>query len=315
MTKTNTLLGLLLVAVVAATTGCVETVDAQTPKANAPCVPKVVEPPTPQAQLQELAPPTAYQIGKQDSVQITVSPEPELNEALRCSRKYQVQSDGTIVNFCSLPAVKAEGLTEQMLAGALKEQLIKSGQYTSVTVDVTITEYKSQSVYVSGAVRTPGDVQLTGNQLTMTKAINKAGGWAAEAGTEVYLLRPPSGMTGLPMTLDDPRLEAKERHLRKDLVDARVDPPVKAGDTIFVTSSEVFWINGEVRAGGQKIYEDCMTLADAISLAGGISANGSMGRSYIQRRNAKGEYDRIKDLKNETRIMPRDTIQIERKLF
>jgi polysaccharide export outer membrane protein len=314
MTRTNTLLGLLLVAVVAATTGCVETVDAQTPKANAPCVPKVVEPPTPQAQLQELAPPTAYQIGKQDSVQITVSPEPELNEALRCSRKYQVQSDGTIVNFCSLPAVKAEGLTEQTLAAALKEQLIKSGQYTSVTVDVLVTDYKSQSVYVAGAVRTAGDVQLRGNQLTMMKAINQAGSWGAEAGTEVYLLRPPDGTT-TPMTLDDTRLLKRERYLRKDMVEGRVDPPVQAGDTVFVTTAEFFWINGEVRAGGQKIYADCMTLADALALAGGISANGSMGRSYIQRRNSKGTYDRIKDLKNETYIEPRDTIFIERKLF
>jgi polysaccharide export outer membrane protein len=312
MTATRALLTMLLAACAAAS-GCVEVVDAQTPSASGNCVARAPEAATAQSMIEELAPAPAYLIGKQDTLQINVSPEASLNDSQKCSRAYTVQSDGTISNFCSLPSVKAEGMTVQMLTEDLKDKLIKSGQYTSVVVDVEIKDFRSQSVYVQGPVRTPGTVQLRGNQLSLMNAINQAGGWAPEAGTEVYLLRPPANTTTI-TTMEDPRA-LKTRYLRKELMANKVDPQIQAGDTIFVTQAEVFWINGEVRSGGQKIFEECMTLYEAISMAGGVTERGSLGRSYIMRKNAKGELVRQKDLKNETRIQPRDTIQIERKLF
>src|SRR5207244_3053027 len=73
-----------------------------------------------------------------------------------------------------LDPIKAAGLTsadlEHRLAALLQDEVIKDPQ-----VSVFVKEYRSQPVFVLGAVKTPGQYQIS-LQLRIVDAISMAGG-------------------------------------------------------------------------------------------------------------------------------------------
>jgi polysaccharide export outer membrane protein len=98
-----------------------------------------------------LAPPAAraedYVLGPDDVIAVSVWGHPELE------RTVTVGSDGNIT-FAPIGDVKATGQTTKQLADRLGDRL---SQYLRVTAQVTITvkEFMSHSVFVSGAVARP----------------------------------------------------------------------------------------------------------------------------------------------------------------
>jgi polysaccharide export outer membrane protein len=310
---TTALLGAILAAASLAATACIETTQAQTPAASASCAPEPPPISTMDAIFADTASTPAYTIGKTDVISVLVEPEVNFLESQKCSKDYTVQSDGRI-NFCGLtPPPTADGRTAGQLQIELRKALLDSKMYTDVSVTVDVKTYRSQSVYITGPVKTPGELQLQGKDMTIMRAVNSAGGWQADAGSDVWLLRPPAG-TNNAVTLDEPRVQ-QNKFYRKHLTDNLIDPPIQAGDTIYVSTAEPVWINGLVRSFGQKVWEPCMTVGDLINIAGGLTEQGSLGRSHISRRNAKGTFDKIGGLKAETPVLPRDTIVIGKKLF
>lgn len=261
----------------------------------------------------------AYVIGKSDVITIQVEPEVTFLENQKCSKDYTVQSDGRI-NFCGLsPAPTADGRNAGQLSAELKKALIDAKIYTDVSVTVDVRIYRSQEIYITGPVKTAGGLQLQGKDMTIMRAVNAANGWLADAGPDVWLLRPPPG-TNTAVTLDDPKLNdptaVKRRYYRKHIVENLIDPAIQAGDTIYVSTAEPVWINGFVKAYGQKVFEPCMTVQDLISQAGGLTEQGTLGRSHIIRKNpTKNTTDKITGLKPETPLQPRDTLNIGKKLF
>ena len=96
-----------------------------------------------------------YQIGPQDLLKITVLDEAEL------SQSYRVDSDGYI-SFPYINRVKAAGTTLSDIQEKIRTDLISGGFLKNPQVRVEIESYKSQSVMVSGEVRSPGKITMTG---------------------------------------------------------------------------------------------------------------------------------------------------------
>ncbi len=96
-----------------------------------------------------------YVIGSQDQLSITVFEEPEL------TGKYRVDNDGYF-SFPLLDRVKAGGRTLAELQTALTTALA-NGYLRSPQVRVEVDQYKSQSIFVSGEVRAPGKIAMTGS--------------------------------------------------------------------------------------------------------------------------------------------------------
>lgn len=267
---------------------------------------------------QEPAP--AYVVGRTDTLNITVEPEIVQLESQKCSKDYTIGVDGKI-NFCQLQAISIEGLTEREIEAKIKKEFVDRKIWTGpLNVTAQVTKHRSQTVYVSGEVRTPGEQTLDGGELTLMHAITSAGGFTPNSGSDVYVLRPkrPAGAAaGAPTQVSPDDTNAERIHYSKKnlMTNFEQDPPVQAGDTIWVTQAEQFFINGEVKSGGMKAFEPCMSLGDAIAMAGGLTDKASLRRSYIQRKNAKGAFDQIGGLKLETLIQPRDNILIRRSLF
>ena len=122
-----------------------------------------------------------YLIGPQDLLKITVLDEPDL------TNNYRVDSDG-FITFPYIGRVLAGGLNPGDLQDRIKNMLspayIKNPQ-----VRVEIDQYKSQSVMVSGEVRQPGKIPMTG-AMTVLEALAAAGSPTPAASSELTIARP-----------------------------------------------------------------------------------------------------------------------------
>jgi polysaccharide export outer membrane protein len=108
-----------------------------------------------------------YVIGAEDVLAVSVWLHPELE------RTVPVGSDGTIV-FAPVGDIAAAGLTTRQLADRIAERLSTYLRQTA-TVTVTVSQYLSRSVYVSGAVAKPGRYGFE-NLPNLVDALSAAGG-------------------------------------------------------------------------------------------------------------------------------------------
>ncbi|HUK63893.1 MAG TPA: polysaccharide biosynthesis/export family protein, partial [Dongiaceae bacterium] len=108
-----------------------------------------------------------YLIGAEDVLQISVYLHPELE------RTVTVDANGTIT-LPPVGAVKAVGLTPRQLGDQIADKLSTYLRQTTA-VTVTVTQYWSQSVFVTGAVAHPGRY---GFEIipSLPDAISQAGG-------------------------------------------------------------------------------------------------------------------------------------------
>ncbi len=115
-----------------------------------------------------------------DSLVVTLQGVPD-----PASNAVQVDDQGT-VSLPLISSISAGGSTPSSLAQRIREAYITKKFYTSLDVNVTVTE---RFVYVGGEVQHPGRITWTPD-LSLTKAIQSAGGFTLYAKeTAVSLVR------------------------------------------------------------------------------------------------------------------------------
>ena len=121
-----------------------------------------------------------YRLGPGDLIEISVFGVENFRHTLRISAS-------GVIKLPLLDPITAAGLTpaelEQRLTSLLNDDVIKNPQ-----VSVFVKEYRSQSVYVLGAVRSPGQYQIT-LQLKIVDVISMAGGLQSNAVDEAVIQR------------------------------------------------------------------------------------------------------------------------------
>lgn len=254
-----------------------------------------------------------YIIGATDELAVTVAspvPQPEFS-----AKNYRVQNDGTILLPHLDTPVKVAGMTVQLAREAIRRALIEAKQYDSPIVDVTVTEFRSASVTVQGAVRTPGKIPLRADRMTLSDAIAGAGGLQTSAGSRIFVIGP-----NRPKPEPDARIEdGREVFSRQDLMDGRLpDARVYDEDTVLVEVAPHFYVTGFVKNSSSEYnWEPGMTLQKAIAMAGGVSPEGAANRIEIQRKDPKtGKFTKAKlnkDDKMSTLIEPDDVIKVPKK--
>jgi polysaccharide export outer membrane protein len=229
--------------------------------------------------------PKPYTVGPGDRIRLDFYNLSDTDTEMK--KEYLVEAAGTI-QVKHVGSISVNGFTTPEIEAAVKKALESRGFYPEgvISVSAQVTDERQQPVTVQGQVVSPGEKQLRGAQMTVSRAINAAGGFTPSAGEEV------------------------EVH--------RVDPGLVAEDTIIVKQGYVFFVNGEVLSPGQKVWAPGMTVLKAIALAGGMTPKGKYG--HIQRavKDADGKvikYEKVKKLKPETEILPDDQLHIDRKWF
>jgi polysaccharide export outer membrane protein len=245
-----------------------------------------------------------YVIGAQDVLTVTVFDQPDLGG------KYAVELDGSFT-FPLIGRVKAGGLTIRDFETQLKTRL-SDGFFKNPQVTVSIEQYRSQRVFVTGEVRNPGSYALTGD-ITLIEVLAKAGSTTPNASDEVLVVhggtgadqaaRPGDGRESLRINLKDLQSGAA----------ATQNVTLRDGDTVFVARAELTYVLGQVKNPGSYPIRSDTTVLQALSLAGGVTPTGAMNRTRVIRASASGTTEikaKLTDI-----VQPGDTIMVPERFF
>jgi polysaccharide biosynthesis/export protein len=258
----------------------------------------VPQKPAAQAPAAADAPQAKYQIGVQDQLKITVLDEADL------STTYRVDSDGTItLNY--IGKVQAAGVTLADLQERIRKKL-GEGYLRNPQVRVEVESYKSQSVMVSGEVRSPGKITMTG-AMTVLEALAQAGSPTSSASSELtiaHVKKPGAEGSDAELT----RVNWKDLQLGKG-----TDVALQDGDILNIPKAQTFFITGQIRNSGSYVLEPGTTVQQAIAMAGGLTERGSDRRINASRL-VNGKLTDV-GLRMEDRVMPNDVITIGQRFF
>ena len=278
----------------------------QTPAKQAPTPPAQV-PPAPATPAPAQATPVAsnYLLGPQDVLSIVVYDQPDLGG------KFAIELDGTFT-FPFLGRISAGGRTLRQLEEELRTRL-KDGYFKDPQLAVSVEEYHSQRVFVVGEVRNPGTYSLT-RDMTLVELLSRAGSTTPGASDVVTVVRARAGAPG-PVTPEGGSPSDAQRINLKDLQTGVVQKAVELhdGDTVYVGKADEVFVFGEVKAPGAYPMRSATTVLQALSLAGGVTSAGAMGRIRIMRtvNGVKKELSaKLTDL-----VQPGDTITVPERFF
>ena len=225
---------------------------------------------------------TPYKIGPLDQLIVTVWDHPELTLPLLQFRTdapaaLAVDEAGFIF-FPYIGPVKLGGLTVVEARELITSHLDKVFQRPQV--DLKVLAFRSQKIFISGEVRNPGVYTVTDVPFTLTEAVNRAGGFIP--------------------TADQSRIEVSrgDKTWYLDFLDLMVrgnrigQVLLKDGDSVNVRHRDEapVYLLGEVRnPRSVPTYHGHISLAQALSEAGGISTTTADARSIYVFRRGKGD--------------------------
>lgn len=216
-----------------------------------------------------------YRVGVGDVLNITVWDHPELTIPAGQFRSAGetgnvVHPDGTIFYpYVGKIPVVGKHVTE--IRSLITEDL---GRYIEKPqVDVSVAAYRSQRVFVSGAVLAPSTVPVTNVPMTLLDALNACGGMAPDADWRSVTLT--STRNGVPVK---ETLDLYALYQQGDLSQNRL---LESNDVLHIPRNDalkVFVMGDVIKAQTQRIDRSGLTLAEALNNVGGIneaSANAS----------------------------------------
>jgi polysaccharide export outer membrane protein len=241
-----------------------------------------------------------YLIGPQDLLKITVLDEAEL------TNNYRVDSDGYIT-FPYIGRVLASGLNSGDLEDRIKN-LLSPSYIKNPQVRVEIDQYKSQSVMVSGEVRQPGKIPMTG-AMTVLEALAAAGSPTPAASSELTIARPKKSGAGA----DQPDAEIVRVNWKDLQLGKGTDVTLQDGDLLNIAKAQTFFITGQVKNSSSYVLEPGTTVEQAIAMAGGLADRGS-DRRISATRSVNGKRVTI-SLSMSDVVQAGDTITVQQRIF
>ena len=206
-----------------------------------------------------------YRVGVGDVLDIRL-----LNSVHNRSTLFTVVAGGVIDLPIAGGTISVAGLTPEEIQKVIAAELKRRAVDEKAQVTVSVRQYLSHSVMVTGLVVHPGTRFLRREIVPLYVVLAES--QLRNDGGRVVILR--GGTPGQPHDLSDP---------------ATLNLTVQSGDVITVTSrpQEFYYIGGRVNHPGQKVFQPGITLLQALLAAGGsgkqdnkveISREGADGR-------------------------------------
>jgi polysaccharide export outer membrane protein len=222
-------------------------------------------------------------LGRDDLIGITVYDSPELIRTVR------VDSEGNIRLPMVQQHIKAAGLYPSELEKAVTTALVEENVLVDPIVTVSVVEYRSRPITVTGAVKTPLTFQATGT-VTLLEAISRAGGLADDAGSEILVSHPPPGT-------NDKSVILTERIPARALINTEnqsLNLELEGGENIRVPEAGRIFVAGNVKHPGVFAITDGSqsSVLRALALSEGLDSF-SGHKAYIYRIEGNGSKNEI----------------------
>ncbi len=247
-----------------------------------------------------------YEIGINDVLDIKVLDHSDLRVLTA------VSADGTITfPYIGIVYIKGMNLSE------IEEEITKrlsEGYVKYPVVTVSLIKSLSKKIFVYGEINKRGEILFEEN-MTVVNALSIAGGIRADGlYGKVKVRRKQEGNPGY----KDIEIDLKGTIEGSAIKDMLLQPD----DIVIVERNKTFFIHGEVGRPGQFVLSDNMTVARALSVAGGIRADGLYGKVKVRRKQEEepGYKDIEIDLKGtiegsateDVLLQPDDIVIVER---
>lgn len=244
------------------------------------------------ANLQQQIKQYAYQVGVGDVLNITVWDHPELTIPAGQFRSAGetgnvVHPDGTIF-YPYVGKVSVEGKHVTQIRDLITQKL---GKYIEAPqIDVSVAAYRSQKVFVSGAVMQPANLPITNVPLTLLDALNSCGGMSPDADWRSVVLTTKTNNGA-----DKEVLDLYALYQQGDMSQNRLLGP---NDIVHVPRNDglkVFVMGDVVSAVTQRIDRSGLTLAEALNNSGGINEASASAKGIFVLRASEAE-DKLVDV-------------------
>lgn len=222
---------------------------------------------------------TGYTLGAGDVLHVSVYDHPDLTQDAT------IEADGSF-SYPLIGRVQATNLAVRQLEALLAKRLA-DGYLVSPQVGVSVTQHKSQQVYIMGAVKAPGAYPLQ-RQASVLEMLSAAGGPTPEAGFEVMVVRATDKQTLPAGTRNASASAAGQPAIRLPLdqlltggVSQRI--VLNDGDTVYVPAGAFVYVTGEIQHPGRYRLERDTTVFKAVTLAGGFTKFAAKKTMVVQR--------------------------------
>lgn len=212
-----------------------------------------------------------YLMGTGDVLRITVYGQPDLTTEVR------VGESGNIT-FPLIGEIKLAGRSPAQGETEISQRLSKGGFILKPFVSLNVVQYRSQQISVLGRVNRPGKFTLE-KISRMTDALALAGGIIIDGADTVTLVRTRDGK--LEYSDIDVIALFKEGGEASNVL-------IQDGDILNVARQHVFYIYGEVQRPGAFRLEQNMSVVQALTMGGGVTARGTQRGIKILRRDTGG---------------------------
>ncbi len=230
-------------------------------------------------EAQRQAPTMEHTLGPGDVLRVSVYDNPDL------SQEVTIEADGAF-SYPLIGRVQAAGLPVRQLESLLAQRFA-DGYLVSPQVGVTVTQHKSQQVYVMGAVKAPGPYALQ-RQTTLLEALSAAGGPTPEAGFEVILTHAADKQALSSGTSAGSAAANGQPVMRvslEQLMAGGVPQPItlQDGDVIYVPEGAFVYVTGEIQRPGRVRLEKDTTIQKIVTLSGGFTKFAATKSMTVQR--------------------------------
>ena len=271
-----------------------------------------------------------YEVGPGDVLNVIV-----LNQA-GLTGEFTVDPEGFMV-FPFIGRVKTAGLSaleiERKLITLLSDGYLKRPQ-----VSVSVKQFRSQRVFVTGEAARPGPYGLRPDRM-LSSLLSDIGELTPQAGHEIVIIRAPAPAPavdpfaaagdGQPAPEPSPSptpltrapypgevqgseiIRVKLSEVRSGFPDK--DVRLQVGDSVYFPKASQVYLTGHVARPGSYRFDENMTVFQALALAGSVTERGSMKRVRVVRL-VDGRRKEL-SLKLTDVLQPEDTVHVPERFF
>ena len=238
-------------------------------------------------------------LGDGDTVRITVFQNPDLTTEARISER-------GAINFPLIGEVVIGGLAPSDAEARIAQQLARGKFVVRPQVNLSVLQVRSRQISVLGQVGRPGRYPLDDVSSKLTDVLALAGGISPGGDDNVVVMLNNHGKPSR-TSIDVPAMYRTG--------DMSHNIRLENGDVIYVERAPQFYIYGEVQRAGAYRLEPDMTVMQALSVGGGLTARGTLRGLEIQRRMPDGQIQDLRAVRLTDAVQPNDVILVRERLF